>query len=648
MPICVNSAFSAIEDWLDPAQSRPIKPLVGTSVFHAILARSGLIGVDAIADIRKNRINGSNPTCTDRNGASLLRSPCWDTLAGGDLTFREQYLFLMIWKRVAGCPARAIARLWICAVVCAALLLGTAPLAAQMAYQSAPQGEVVDIASGKVEGFIRNGVLEFRGIPYAAPVSGDARWSLAQPAQPWIGVLPAMHFGGACPQAARYGLTERSDEENCLTLNVSLPTTKAAKRPVLVWLHGGAFVGGAASLYRLDRLAQGMDAVVVSVNYRLGVFGFMAPPAGTSGAGHVLGLEDQRLALRWIKANIAAFGGDADNITLAGESAGAASVCMQLMAPEQTRGLFHRAIIQSGACGTPLRTLPQAEMFAAAVAKEAGCPDPATAFVCLKAIDLQALIAAGARASGGELLAFAPFTGSPTVPHPPLDALQSGQFLHVPVLNGFTRDEMRLYVGYDIQNGAKITLETYPLAVRAIYGEKTDKVLALYPLKPGEHPAETLGSLMTDLMPGLGISHCLEIESGRLLAAHTPVYQWEYADRSAPVRGVSIPISPEPGFNLGAVHSAELNALFPGFSNTAAMTAPDLSPASQALADRIVTTWSAFLRGKPLAADWPSARVMRFEPGNVRPIDLWAEYKCDFWRNEYPASFAATSSKDHP
>jgi para-nitrobenzyl esterase len=511
-------------------------------------------------------------------------------------------------------------------------LLCAAPVAAQ----SAPQGEVITIASGKVEGFVRNGVLEFRGIPYAAPVSGEARWSMPQPAAPWTGVLPAMHFGGACPQAARYGLTERSDEENCLTVNVSLPTAKAAKRPVLVWIHGGAFVGGAASLYRLDRLAKGMDAVVVSVNYRLGVFGFMAPPAGTSGAGHVLGLEDQRLAMRWVNANIAAFGGDPENITLAGESAGAASVCMHLEAPEQTKGLFHRAIIQSGACATPLRTLAQAETFTAKVAHEAGCADLA----CLKTIDPQALIAAGTRASSGELLAFAPFTGGPTQPRATMDALQTGQFLHVPVLNGFTRDEMRLYIGYDVQGGAKITPETYPAMVRAIYGDKADKVLARYPLKPGEHPAETLGSLMTDFMPGLGITHCVMLESGRLLGA----YQWEYADRTAPVRGVSIPISPEPGFNLGAVHSAELNALFPNFSNTSAMSAPDLSPASQELADLIVTTWAAFLRGNPTPQQWPATRpgqVMRFEVGPIRPVDAWAEYSCDFWRAEYPAFFSS-------
>lgn len=526
-----------------------------------------------------------------------------------------------------------------------ALLAVTALVfAAPLVAQSAPQGEVVTTASGKVEGFIRNGVLEFRGIPYAAPVSGDARWSLPQPAAPWTGVLPAMHFGAACPQAARYGLTERSDEENCLTLNVSLPTTKAAApRPVLVWLHGGAFVGGAASLYRLDRLARDADAVVVSINYRLGVFGFMAPPTAASGAKHVLALEDQRLAMRWVKNNIAAFGGDPGNITLAGESAGAASVCMHLMAPEQTQGLFHRAIIQSAACGTPLRNLAEAEVFAAKVAAEAGCNDPQTTLACLKAIESQRLIAAGAKAAETDLRAFAPFTRSVTVPRAGLDALQAGAFTRVPVLNGFTRDEMRLYVGYDVQNGASIAPESYPLAVRRIYGAKADQVLAAYPLKPDERAPETLGSLMSDFMPGLGITHCLMLESGRLLARFTPVYQWEYADRNAPVRGVSIPILPDPGFVLGAVHSGELNALFPGFSNTAAMTAPDLAPSSQTLADLIITTWAAFLRGNPAGQEWPAAgkpgAVMRFAPGAIRPFDAWAEYKCDFWRSAYPAYF---------
>ncbi|MFM7029337.1 MAG: carboxylesterase/lipase family protein [Chakrabartia sp.] len=580
---------------------------------------------------------------------AIITGPHLLATAKGRRHKRSAFLKRGVSMKLAGW-AFFTARHWYIAF--AALLLSGVPISAEApsSYKESvggsPLGEVVTTASGKVEGFVRNGVLEFRGIPYAAPVSGEARWSLAQPVAPWSGVLPAMHFGQPCPQAARYGLTERSDEEECLTLNISLPREKSAHpRPVLLWIHGGAFVGGAASLYRLDRLARETDAVVVSINYRLGVLGFMAPPAGTSGEKHVLGLEDQRLAMRWVKANVAAFGGDPDNITLAGESAGAASVCMQILTPEQTRGLFHRAIVQSGACGTPLRSLAEAEAFTAKVAAEAGCADPTTRLACLKKIEPQALIAAGAKAAQSDLRAFAPFTGSATIPSPTLEALQAGRFARVPVLNGFTRDEMRLYVGYDIQNGATITPESYPAAVRRIYGDKADQVLAAYPLKPGERTPETLGSLMTDFMPGLGITHCLMLDSGRLLARHTPVYQWEFADRRAPVRGVSIPILPDPGFELGAVHSGELNALFPGFSNTAAMTAPDLGPASQQLADSIVKSWAAFMRGAPPAADWHPGTVMRFEPGAIRPFDAWADYKCDFWRSAYPAYFGTSPAR---
>ena len=275
------------------------------------------------------------------------------------------------------------------------------------------------------------------------------------------------------------------------------------------------------------------------------------------------------------------------------------------------------------------------------MAAEAGCSDPKTRLACLTAIEPQRLIAVGSKAAQTDLRAFAPFTGTATQPRASLEALQAGAFSRVPVLNGFTRDEMRLYVGYDVQNGAVITPETYPLAVQRIYGDKADQVLARYPVKPGERAPETLGSLMTNFMPGLGISHCLMLESGRLLARHVPVYQWEFADRAAPVRGVSIPILPDPGFELGAVHSAELNALFPGFSNTAAMTAPDLNPASQKLADEIVKSWAAFMRGAAFSAAWQQQAVMRFEPGAVQPFNAWADYQCDFWRSAYPVYFGA-------
>jgi len=551
--------------------------------------------------------------------------------------------------------------LWAATVACAAL---APPCLAAADEEGAAsrwgEAAVVQTTGGAVAGFVRNGALEFRGIPYGASVGGEGRWAAPKPAPAWDGVLPAMHFGPACAQAARYGLTERSDSEDCLSLNVSLPydggAIAAQKRPVIVWIHGGGFVGGSSSLYRLDRLARLADAVVVTMNYRLGVFGFMPHPAFEAAINGGFALEDQRLAMRWVKANIAAFGGDPDNITLAGESAGAASVCTHLVTPEETAGLFHKAIVQSAACVFKFRSVEERSSFGLAVAKEAGCADPATALACLRSKDPQALIAAGDRAGAGDLMAFAPPYGTRALPRPGLEALQTGAFVKVPVLNGGTRDELRLYLGYDVQAGTAYTADTYAATVEAAYGDKAPAVLARYPLDRFPSAAVALGTLMSAFRPDIGINQCLYLETARLLSRHVPVYQWEFADRRTPMLGVAMPIQPDPGFPLGAAHSAELNALFPNFSNTVAMSAPDLAPASQALADRIVASWARFIRtGNPGAEPgsvqsgaaappaWKpyaeGATTMRFEPGDIRPVDLAAEDQCAFWRSLYPDRF---------
>jgi para-nitrobenzyl esterase len=211
---------------------------------------------------------------------------------------------------------------------------------------------VVQTASGAVRGAIRNGALEFRGIPYAAPPPGALRWASPQPAAAWEGTLDAAEFRSACPQTARYGLTEASEEEDCLHLNVSAPLPGAgmvaAKRPVIVWIHGGAFVGGAASLYRLDEIVRSGDVVVVSMDYRLGVFGFMPHPAFDAEHNGGYALEDQRLALRWVQRNITAFGGDPENMTSAG-------------------------------CIFPLRRVEESARLGRKVAERVGCGDTATA-----------------------------------------------------------------------------------------------------------------------------------------------------------------------------------------------------------------------------------------------------------------------------
>jgi para-nitrobenzyl esterase len=346
--------------------------------------------------------------------------------------------------------------------------------------------------------------------------------------------------------------------------------------------------------------------------------------------------------LRWVQQNIAAFGGDPRNVTIAGESAGAASVCMHLIAPERTRGLFHKAIIQSAPCAWPLRSVSEAQQAGLAVARLVGCTDPATALTCLRSKSAHELVAAATTVAGSDFRAFAPSYGSKALPRPGAGALATGNFVRVPIINGGTRDEMRLYVGYEVEAGTVITPETYRDRLRALYGAHADTVLAAYPVERYSSPPTALGSVMSDFMPGGALCNCLFLRTAWLASRWAPVYEYEFDDSLAP------PVMKNPGMELGAVHSAELPYLFPRFSNTGVLDGPDLAPSSQRLSAQMVAYWSTFAHtGRPDAGGLPEwkpfkmdKKVMRLEPDQLHMFDASVEHQCALWERLYPEELA--------
>jgi para-nitrobenzyl esterase len=530
-------------------------------------------------------------------------------------------------------------------------------------------GPVVVTDLGAVRGVERNGALEFRGIPYAAPPAGALRFAPPLPASPWTGVRDASRFGASCPQTHRFDLTERSTTEDCLFLNVSVPPDlrPGERLPVLAWIHGGAFVGGSSSLYRLDRLAARGRMVVVSFNYRVGLLGFMAVKGLDADANGDAGLEDQRLALRWIQRNVAAFGGDPGNVTVAGESAGAGSICMHLASPDRVEGLFHRAVVQSAACLQPMPTVaasiddsdPSNPPAWKKVAERVGCGGSSDVVACLRAASVDSLLAAQDAVSSG-VMSFGPSVGNGTVPAQASDAIRAGRVVRVPLLMGGTRDELRLYVAYAklfspfVADYSEAKLRSFWLP--AYYGAdapdpstpgrtRHDAIVTEY-VRGGAMDGASLGSMLSDHQTAVGITNCLYLRTSDALLDLVPaLYQFEFADPAAPVLGVGIAKGMDPGFALGAVHSSELNYLFPAFSNTSAIDGPALAPASQQLADRMVDAWASYAAtGVPRAAglpEWPrygrgGRGVVLLEPGNPGPYDAALRHRCAFWQRVHP------------
>ena len=461
-------------------------------------------------------------------------------------------------------------------------------------------GTIVETRSGKVRGEREGDLHVFRGIPYARPPVGERRFRPPEPEEPWAGVRDATRFGPSAPQRGMRidflpGMDVGLQDEDCLYLNVTTPGADGARRPVLVWIHGGAFTIGSGSqpMYDVRRLARRGRAVLVTINYRLGALGFLhlREHLGEAYAGSgCLGILDQVAALGWVHENIAAFGGDPGNVTIFGESAGGMSVGTLLGTPA-ARGLFQRAIPQSGAAHSTASAEEASqvlERMLALLRSEAGA---------LRAIPVERLLEAQDRLAAetlgrGGILPFRPVVDGGALPEPPIEAIRRGFAAGVAVLVGSTRDEWNLFALLDA--GLAGLDEARALArLERCLGERARGVVEAYRAARAARGAATDAR---SLFLAIESDRVFRIPAVRLAEAqcrHEPrtfqyLFTWE---------------SPMLGDMLGACHGVDVPFVFGAVDTPGADKFIGSGPAVRELADRTMDAWLAFARdGEPAAA----------------------------------------------
>ena len=407
---------------------------------------------------------------------------------------------------------------------------------------------VVQTKEGPVQGFTSNGVTEFLGIPYAEPPVGDLRWRPPKDHAPWTNVLKATEFGPICALVTTLGVFSGppNNNEDCLYLNVFTPTLDpSAKLPVVVWIHGGGNVDGETPGYDGSKLAVQGRTVVVTMEYRLNLMGFLAHPA-LDNEGHLsgnYGILDQQSVLKWVARNIATFGGDKDNVTVGGQSAGAVDTGHHMLSP-LSAGLFHRAICQSFCLAFPLPTKAEAEAKGVAFAEAAGCgagtgPDVAKCLRNVPAARIEEL--AGTVSTQGKFISGRGLVDGQILPDQPLTLFANGKFNKVPLMNGNVADETNFslaiaeyFTSTDNARRTPPTAEQYVDYVKTTYAPPAypegtaAKVLAVYPLGAFKTPQLAWDRVGTDT----GI--CNQRRLDKVLASQIPVYAYEFADKTAP------------------------------------------------------------------------------------------------------------------
>jgi para-nitrobenzyl esterase len=510
-------------------------------------------------------------------------------------------------------------------------------------------GPTVSTTDGPVRGFVENGVNKFLGIPYAAPPVGDLRWK--PPAPPaHHDLLDATQYANTCPQVTTLGpfAGPTSITEDCLYLNVFTTGTSPAK-PVIVWIHGGANLDGESNDYDGSKLAtggpNGTPTVVVTINYRLGLFGILSETHLNS-EGHPwgdYGILDQQAVLRWVQANIAAFGGDPHNVTLGGQSAGAYDTSANLISPGAA-GLFQRAIIQSfppSTWQTATAALQRGNAFAAA----AGCSDAA----CLRKLSAERILQLQGtpNTNNGSYLANIFVDGS-IIPVQPDAAWGSGAYNKMPIMGGSVKDEGNFNLAiteYFSSPQAATTVDQYNNNSTAVKNE--------YPLSAyNNNPQLAQNRISTDR------GKCQYLNSFKLMASTNtfPLYTYDFTYQNAPyyfpqMPNVSNTAGPSPGHFLPlAAHTIDIPFLFPGYHggqlgvnlDQVSGQPRELQGSEIGLSDQLVAAWTNFAKtGNPNGTGvpvWPvfttgSPTFLQQDipNGTETEAQYRANYHCTFW-----------------
>ena len=529
-----------------------------------------------------------------------------------------------------------------------AAIAGGISLTSGRLYTQAPSC-LVHTTNGDVQGVDSGASCAFLGVPFAAPPLGSLRWKPPQPAAPWApALLTATAPSPGCPNINPPGSATTAGNENCLRLNVWTPDpAPAAPAPVLVWIHPGAFQAASANIPDTNgrRMVERTGAVVVAANYRHGPFGFMGHPALTGedpaypSSGNY-GFLDQRAALAWIRDHIAAFGGDPDNVTIVGQSAGGHSVSLHVASPASAP-YFGRAVMQSGYASTQWPTLADAESLGQHLAATLGCTDPLQVLACMRSKPAAQVLLAFRNGqqefAQTPRVVWGPVVDGLDIPAQPRELYEAGAFNRVPIIVGATRDEGWIYVDRSYASG--LTAEQYEAAVQAEFGaDAAPAILAMYPATGFASPKLALSRLAGDVE---GVCEARRV--ARLVErTGTPVYLYSFEREVDSVALDQVIHGLDRNFlfgnNFGPPSNYVLNAddlsLFGAMSGYWTRFAASGDPNS-GTGDGV--QWPAFKhpsglgRGadKYLVLDWPVGE-------DKRP----REAQCDFWEPFYLGSIA--------